>query len=219
MRLLDLYAGPGGAGEGYRQAGWDVVGIEIYPHWAAMNPGHTIVGDVTQLTEADFEGFDAVHASPPCHRWTKILSPEKRATKPDLIAFTRDLLDRVGLPYVIENVPGAPVRHDLRLCGSMFGLRTETGLQLQRHRYFELSGWTLDEQPPPCAHTPGATITVTGKGTPKASQKYLGRTVSTLEFQQAMQMPWASQRAITQAIPPAYTRWIGERLAACITSS
>ena len=117
-RLLDLFCGAGGAAMGYHRAGFDVVGVDIkpQPHY----PYEFIQADAMTYP---LDGFDAVHASPPCQHYSMVVRNFGYADRhPDLLAATRDKLQRDGLPWVIENVPGAPMRADYRLCGCMFGL-------------------------------------------------------------------------------------------------
>ena len=119
-RLLDLFCGAGGAAMGYHRAGFDVVGVDIkpQPHY----PFEFHKGNVFQLSRnyRFVEGFDAIHASPPCQAYSS--ATREPAKHPDLYQCTRVLLQEAGLPYVIENVIGAPYGHGVVLCGSMFGL-------------------------------------------------------------------------------------------------
>src|SRR5262245_32328515 len=132
-RLLDLFCGAGGAAVGYDRAGFQVVGVDIAPQ-----PNYPFTfGEADALEYLKWivlpslgaRKFAAIHASPPCQRWsTKTRNPERH---PDLIEPVRVLLESTGLPYVIENVPDAPLRDPVQLCGSSFGLG------VQRHRSFE----------------------------------------------------------------------------------
>jgi DNA (cytosine-5)-methyltransferase 1 len=168
------------------------------------------------------EDFDAIHASPPCQRYSILRHAAEKKGKdaPDLIAPTRELLKKTGLPYVIENVPGAPTEHTIVLCGSMFGLGSK-GRQLRRHRNFELSFPMLS---PSCRHE-GEAIGVYGGGPTGrytfgngAKKDYYNRrggyqgTIA--EKREAMGIDWMSAKEINQAIPPAYTRFIGEVMVA-----
>lgn len=152
--------------------------------------------------------FDAIHASPPCQGYTALAAVHGNEW-PKLIPETRELLDSTGLPYVIENVQGAPVRRDLVLCGEMFGLG------VIRHRYFELGGW-IATAPAHVKHRgrvrgwrhgeyfDGPYLAVHGDGGGKGS---------VAEWQQAMGIDWTDvRREIAEAIPPAYTQAIGEQL-------
>lgn len=138
------------------------------------------------------EHFDAVHASPPCQAYSSTRNMTKTTNKhAKLIEATRDLLVASGLPYVIENVPLAPLERTFTLCGDMFGL------PIIRHRIFESSVLMV---PPPCVgHDPEALA-------------FIGTTHSV--YRDAMECDWMSVEASREAIPPRYTRWIGDRLMA-----
>jgi DNA (cytosine-5)-methyltransferase 1 len=224
-RLLDLFCGAGGGAVGYYRAGFDeVVGVDL--RYQPEYPFEVVEGDAVELAwrlvrGGDVAGyrldeFDAVHASPPCQTHSAILRFEARRPRlfdvhRDLIPETRAVLDATGLPYVIENVPGAPLRADLVLCGTMFGLgaETRTGFrQLRRHRLFELGGWS-PPAPPPCRHD-GRSITVAGHGGGVNGKAHFG---TKDERREAMGIGWITRREdLSEAIPPAYTEWIGNRL-------
>ena len=149
-RLLDLFCGAGGAAMGYHRAGFEVVGVDIspqpnYPFEFYQLDATALVQDVdnkcwhesqtkTTLPGASYAclgNFDAIHASPPCQRYTTLVAQAGTfGDYPDLVEPIREILKASGLPYVIENVPGAPIEGVL-LCGSMFGLK------VIRHRVFE----------------------------------------------------------------------------------
>jgi DNA (cytosine-5)-methyltransferase 1 len=195
-RLLDLFCGAGGAAVGYHRAGFTVIGIDNrpQPHY----PFSFYQGDAT---DGDFIAsigpFDAIHASPPCQAFS-IATQRTRSNHDDLLTPTRAMLERTGLPWVIENVPGAPMRADLKLCGCMFGLP-----RLVRERWFEAS-WRPFQMRPPCHH-PAPPITITVKGQPN-------RTGTALEAIAAMGIDWMTSRERGLAIPPAYTEYIGAQL-------
>lgn len=202
-RLFDLFCGAGGAAVGYHLAGFEVVGVDIkpQPHY----PFEFRQLDVLDLGFANFIGFDATHASPPCQRYSTITSFKgSQATEPDLIGPTRELLQRTGLPYVIENVPGSPLFGPLRLCGSMFGL------EVRRHRHFE-SPWLHSIRPPACDHSRRC-IAVYGKAPAHRLPDGVQRARDLAEGQRAMGIEWMEWAELTQAIPPAYTKWIGQQL-------
>ncbi len=192
---------------GYSLAGFDVVGIDVEPQ--PDYPFPFIQEDVMRLSTRLFEGYDLIHASPPCQRWAV---GRQREDHPDLIVPTRELLLESGVPFVIENVPQAPIRRDLMLCGSMFGM------EVQRHRHFEIHGFTVPQ--PECVHSwiAGRPHTVTGhadgpKGMFRKGQKYLGFRDRD-HAQELMRMPWVkTTRGITEAIPPSYTEYIGKHYA------
>jgi hypothetical protein len=127
-RLLDLFCGAGGAAMGYYRAGFDVVGVDIkkQPNY----PFEFIWDDALEAVTDLACGFDAIHASPPCQHYMRS-GMVRKDLAPDLVGQTRIALETAGLPWVIENVPGAPIRPDIVLCGSMFGLG------VRRHRWFE----------------------------------------------------------------------------------
>ena len=160
--LLDLFCSSFGAGMGYVQAGFDVIGWDLIKRRDMPDSPHVtfVKGDALQaLSDLDYlRTFDAIHASPPCqtHSITQHLrdAQGKGTDKVNLIPQTRAGLEASGLPYVMENVPGAPMREDLMLCGSMFPdlhVHDETGRRfLQRHRVFETN---VEMSPPgPCDH-------------------------------------------------------------------
>jgi DNA (cytosine-5)-methyltransferase 1 len=205
---LDLFCCEGGAAVGYDRAGFDVVGVDIVNR--PRYPFPFVQADAL-AAPFDLSSFDAIHASPPCQAFS-VSTPEwNRANHPDLIEPVRAMLQASGLPYVIENVPGAPIAGDYMLCGTMFGLQSDSGLHVQRHRYFEVS-WVPDALGPVCWHQPGRTMTVTGNGTPSGNRETLGRNVTVEEWRQGMGMPWASRHGLAQSIPPAYTEYIGRQL-------
>lgn len=209
--LLDLFCCEGGAATGYHRAGFDVVGVDLQPQ--PNYPFPFIQADALH-PPVNFAAFDAIHASPPCQAWS-VMTPDK-TRHPKLIAPTRRLLQDSGLPWVIENVPGSPIRGDFMLCGTMFDLRSSTGLHIQRHRYFEIGRWIPDLFSPQCQHRPGRTMSITGNGTPSGNRETLGRNVTVAEWRDGMEMPWASRHGLAEAIPPAYTEHIGTQLLASL---
>lgn len=221
-RLLDLFCGAGGAAMGYHRAGFDVVGVDIKPQ--PNYPFEFVQDDALEYLECylSLRGgtphqFDAIHASPPCQAHSSIAKQARKLgwtqnEHPDLVAPTRDLLNASGLPYIIENVPGAPLVNPTQLCGSSFGLN------VRRHRLFELGGWSMMALP--CAHhwqTPrfrsldkriqglASVIGVHGH------HNYPGERALR---EWAMDIDWMSPYELTQAIPPAYTEFIGAQLLA-----
>lgn len=218
MRILDLYCGAGGAGAGYAQAGYDVTGVDIdpqpdYPFEFWQTDALEFLSDLVRFPRARAE-YDLIHASPPCQTHSALTAGNRgrgwEDDHVDLIPETRELLDATGIPYVIENVQGAPIRRDLTLCGEMFGLA------VIRHRYFELGRWTT-EPPTHIRHRgrvagwrhgiryDGPYFAVHGDGGGKGS---------ITDWQHAMGIDWmTTKHDLSEAIPPAYTKWIGERYA------
>lgn len=223
MKLLDLFCGAGGAGYGYHLAGFDVVGVDIEPQ--PNYPFEFVQGDALEYLKLHGDRFDAIHASPPCQTYS-VLSHLARKTHKALVPETRELLLETGKPYVIENVPGAPLINPIVLCGTMFGLQTSDGAQLRRHRLFETSIDIL-LLVPPCGHT-GRTIGIFGDkardtgeekrhySKPKETRGAPPETIlfSLEEARKAMGVDWMSYKELSQAIPPAYTKYIGGLLIA-----
>lgn len=213
-RLLDLFCCQGGASEGYRRAGFDVYGIDISPQprypfpFLQMNAieAMTILIDGGRLkfgnqwmTLAD---FDAGHGSPPCQRFTN--AQRIRGNQhPDLVEVTRFLFNMSGLPYVIENVEGAPLTDPVMLCGAMFRLET------YRHRLFESSTpLVAPEHPEHVAKT-----TKMGRAPiPGEFMHIVGNFSGVSRGRAIMGMEWASRDGLREAIPPAYTEFIGRQL-------
>jgi DNA (cytosine-5)-methyltransferase 1 len=210
-RLLDLFCGAGGAAMGYHRAGFDVVGVDIrpqprYPFGFIQEDAVALLGIITGLGCYDgwaLEDFAAIHASPPCQAFSSITATRgDPGAHPDLLAPTRELLLRSGLPWIIENVPGAPMRPDLKLCGCMFGLA------VQRERWFETS-WRAFDLRPPCHHAARA-VGVYGYGGVRPSSGRLSGRLN--RWRAAMGIDWMEVLELAQAIPPAYTEHIGRML-------
>ncbi|MGW1138588.1 DNA methylase [Streptomyces zhihengii] len=220
--LLDLFSCAGGAGMGYRRAGFDVVGVDIAPrpnYPFTFHQGDALAYLAALITSGKIRRFAAVHASPPCQAGCALTvgtnaSQGWGGTHLDLVPPTRTLLEQTGLPYVIEQPNGrAEIRKDLWLCGEMFSLG------VLRHRNFELGGWTI-EQPAHPKHRgrvrgyrhgrfyDGPYVAAYGSGGGKATVP---------EMQQAMGIGWTDVREeLTEAIPPAFSEHIGRALHATL---
>ena len=217
-KLLDAYCGGGGAGHGYHRAGFDVVGVDKVPR--PNYPFEFIQADALEvLADRKFLAqFDAIHASPPC-QFKALATLSQRldgAEYPDLIAPTRALLEaNFDGPWVIENVPDAPLRPDIRLCGCMFGLELPGIGYLKRERWFETSwhGFYLEM---PHTHR-GRAISIAGHGTPSWMRARTGH-IGVAEWRQVMGIDWTTRDELTEAIPPAYTEYIGTQLLQHIAS-
>jgi hypothetical protein len=210
LKLLDLFCKAGGATKGYQRAGFYVVGVDIEPQ-----PNYC--GDEFHQADAltfDLTGFDVVHASPPCQRWTGLAIMANVGEHPDLITPTRERLRATGVPYVIENVVGAPLINPVTLCGASFALGTDTHI-LARHRRFECS---FPVMAPPCAHRGLPVIGLYGDHARFARRHGPGSQANAADSlrlgRQAMGIDWMSWPELTQAIPPAYTEHIGGYLMA-----
>ena len=201
-RLLDLFCGAGGAAVGYHRAGFEVVGVDIAPQKHYPFAFH----QADALT-FPLDGFDVIHASPPCQAYSN--ARHRGKNYPDLLPAMRERLLAQRAPWVIENVVGAPMWQGVMLCGSMFGL------QVIRHRLFDSSEWLY----PPCGcdHR-GEFYSVIGHSSFPSHQGYGMRDtcVSAAVARRAMGIDWMPHTALSQAIPPAYTQWIGLQLLAAL---
>ena len=211
MKLLDLYCGAGGASHGYHQAGFEVTGVDI--NQQNRYPYEFIRKDVLSLSLDFLEQFDVIAASPPCQKYSDLAKRTGRIY-PDLIPPTRELLLRSGKPYIIENVDTAPLLNPIMLCGGMF-----KELRVYRHRLFE-SNVNLT-QPLHPKHT--ALVYTHDKrknhyGQPMTEQSFVqvtgGGNASIADKKRAMGIDWMITKEINEAIPPAYTKYIGEQLMA-----
>lgn len=204
-RLLDLFSCAGGAGMGYHRAGFEVVGVDIAPQ--PNYPFDFVQADALDYLAEHGHEFDAIHASPPCQSFTAYRRRGSGVGEGylNLIPQTRAALIELGKPYVIENVPGAPLIDPVQLCGSSFGL------DVRRHRLFESNVPMLT---PPCDHG-----WQTPRFAPATNRTNLRRTVEVgvwripLDVQRAaMGIDWMELRELSQAIPPAYTEYLGREL-------
>lgn len=205
VRILDLFCGAGGAGMGYSRVGLDVVGVDIAPQ--PNYPFEFHQGDALDFVAEHWRDYDAVHASPPCQGYTALAAVHGN-THPMLIPEVRRLLTATGLPWVIENVAGAPLRKDLRLCGEMFGL------SVIRHRFFEASfPVTQPHHRPHRGRVAGMRHGEWFTGPYFAVYGEGGGKGTVAQWQQAMGITWTSvRREIAEAIPPAYSQHIGTQL-------
>ena len=206
LRIFDMFCKAGGAGKGYERAGFDVVGMDIEPQ--PNSPHETLVGDCLAVDPAWIAAnFDAVHASPPCQAYSNAQRIQRRG-HPDLIAGTRAILLASGLPYTIENVEGAPLIDPVLLCGSMF-----TGLRVYRHRLFEVSYPV--SRPAHHAHV----VKQTKMGRPPKDGEFMhvvGNFSGVAAARAAMGIDWMNRDELREAIPPAYTEFLGRQLLAHI---
>jgi DNA (cytosine-5)-methyltransferase 1 len=200
-RALDLFCGAGGATRGLQRAGFHVTGVDVFPQPSYVGD-RFIEADATALplTLEELREFDFIWASPPCQRHTQLRGLGKaKASDVDLIPVTRELLRLSGVPYVIENVVGAPLINPVTLCGSMFGLA------VKRHRLFEA---TFPIEPPRCACRGRRNIAVYGKSPAHRLPDGVIRARDLQHGREAMGIDWMNWRELTQAIPPAYSEHI-----------
>jgi hypothetical protein len=208
-KLLDLFCGVGGAGAGYSKAGFHVTGVDHIdqPNYGGDN---FIKADALDYLMKNGRLYDAIHASPPCQAFSSMSAIHNRK-HPDLIKDTRTLLNIVSKPWIIENVPSAPLEHHLMLCGTMFNLGYGKK-SLIRHRSFEIGKWGTDFNPPPCKHTKDSICIVGHGGTDKNHH-------SPWIWKKALGIEWGTDRSqLAQAIPPAYTHFIGTYLLQYLSS-
>lgn len=205
LRALDLFCGAGGASMGLFNAGYAVTGIDIKPQ-----PNYPFWFIEWDAVAFPLEGFDFVWASPPCqaHCALRHLMPHKHYEC--FIERTRDRLMAWGGPWVIENVPGAPLRDTIQLCGSAFGLR------VRRHRIFESN---IELVGVACKHKEQSRpIDVSGTGGRRVNRRAddkggnTNKPRSISEAQEAMGIDWMTRYELSQAIPPAYSQFIAQQL-------
>jgi DNA (cytosine-5)-methyltransferase 1 len=201
-RLLDLFSGAGGAAYGYMQAGFHVTGVDLHPQ-PRYKGDVFIQGDALDYLAAHGQEYDVVHASPPCQAYSKCTPMAYRAHHPRLIEAVREGLERNQKPYVIENVENARryLRNAFFLCGSMFAL------PIWRHRYFETTGFPFPLTVA-CNHSVFPVL-ISGTFRRKGVKR---RDYTVTERRSAIGINWMIDRELDEAIPPAYTRWIGEKL-------
>lgn len=202
-RLLDLFCGAGGCSAGYASAGFDVTGVDLNPQ---PNYPHEFVQADAMTYPLD--GFDVIHASPPCQAYSITKTIHGIDSHEDLLGATRRRLEESGSAWVIENVQGAPLaRGSVMLCGLMFGLK------VYRHRWFE-SNCTLFGIPPHPKHD-GGTNSSRGYSSFAHGSKYItvaGHNFRREDAAEAMGIEWMTRPELAQAIPPAYTEWIGRQV-------
>jgi len=207
-KLLDLFCGAGGCSMGYHLAGYKVIGVDINPQ--KRYPFEFIQADALEYVVKYGKDYDVIHASPPCQAYsiTKSLTSKDY---PDLVEPTRNVLLSIGKPYIIENVPGAPLINSLKLCGTMFKLR------VIRHRLFEIWPHPIYFPPNQCQHIGKASGNANYIGKERDLDHYEYLTITGHDFKVAdakiaMGIDWMIGKELSQAIPPAYTKWVGEQL-------
>ena len=205
-RLLDLFCCEGGAGAGYHWAGFDVVGVDVEPQ--PRYPFEFIQADAMTFP---FDGFDAIHASPPCQSYSAAF---KHMAKPQpmLVDAMRERLMAQHRPWIIENVEGAPIprqsdlmgAHGVMLCGTSFGLR------VYRHRLFEAP---FPVHGPPCSHTLPAMNPHNQAGRDRIYEEF-GRSDPEVIWRREMGVEWMTKHGGRESIPPVFTEYLGRQLLA-----
>lgn len=227
FKVLDLYCGEGGAARGYQWAGASLVmGVDLKA--TRRYPGIFMRGDALTLEPAFIRQFDLVHASPPCQFGTELNSDKGRHL--NLIPATRRLLRKAGVPYVIENVRGVAragyLTDPVSLFGTMFDLHMVTSagqrFDLSRERCFETS-WGLTAPHDPGPRNPIANVFGGHLRARSGEYRTGGSTGRTRDFpgedkpalaRRLMGMPWATMNGMSEAVPPAFTAYIGQRFRA-----
>ena len=216
-RILDLFCGAGGASMGYYRAGFDVVGVDSspQPHY----PFEFIQADWQEPLSVlpglwEREGVDyMVHASPPCQHYSTMTKKWGREDDhPDLVEAVQIALRSLSdgdlcVPYVIENVPGAPLDDPMMLCGTMFGLKSQ-GYGLQRHRIFESNCWMF---PPAMCHHELPALPVYGHAGGRSKRDGL-KFPGTDAWREGMGIDWMTGKELAESIPPAFTEYIGRQI-------
>jgi DNA (cytosine-5)-methyltransferase 1 len=200
-RVLDMFCGAGGAAMGLHRA-WpdaEIVGVDINPQ--RRYPFTFLQGDAMEFV---FDDFDFVWASPPCQKYsaaTRHLAKDK----PRLIEPLRNNLEKSGVPYCIENTPGAPLRDPVILCGLSFGLN------VKRHRLFETN---FPVKPVPCVpRHPGNWLVIFGhECRDRRHGRAAGRKNKLADGRKAMDIDWMTRGELSEAIPPAYSEYIARQL-------
>lgn len=200
LTVLDLCCGAGGLSMGYHLAGFHVIGVDKHPmpnYPFAFHQADALEYLAAITASGEIERYDLVHASWPCQHFARVTAWRgSRDDHDDLLTPGRELLQKSGRPHVMENVPEAPLRADYLLCGTQFGLG------VKRHRAFETSWHGGGELLPPCWHRPG--LLPFGHKGERA-------------YADAMGCTWMTNREGRQAVPPAYSEWIGRQFLAHTT--
>lgn len=204
MMAIDLFCCAGGATDGLRNAGFSVLGVDIEPQ-DEYHSSHFAQRDALTVPVSELKDFDFIWASPPCQAFTAYKRRRGHVKEAmNLIPQTRELLKASGVPYVIENVPGAPLENPITLCGSMFGL------DVQRHRIFECS---FPVAPMKCDHSvwtpkyPGATNRA--KNSRKTVEIGVWRIPLDVQRKAMGVVRPVSRHKLSQMVPPAYAEWLG----------
>jgi len=214
MKLLDLFCGCGGSAKGYQRAGFYVVGIDNRP-MPRYCGDEFHQGDALEYLAVHGREFDVIHCSPPCQGYSITQNMPWVGEYPKLIGPLRELLLTIGKPYVIENVPGAPLHNPVILCGLMFGMR------IIRHRLFETLPFMLGpyHQPHPAGIKTNSFRAYSSFENGATHIAIAGHNFRRTDAVLALNgdCDWMTREELAEAIPPAYTEFIGRRLMEAIT--
>lgn len=207
-RLLDLFCGGGGAAMGYYRAGFEVVGVDICPQ-----PNYPFSFHLADAIKYSLNGFDVIHASPPCQKHSTL----KHLTGHNYVCFIDPIRQRLkkwdGI-WVIENVVGAPLLNPVQICGSVFGLAVRRHRLFESNIYLTCTGCDHASQPAP--------IDVSGIGGRRLGARLDGKGGNSRkprnldEAREAMGISWMTRKELSQAVPPAYTEFLGLQLRAAL---
>ena len=200
---------------GYYRAGFEVVGVDIA--FQKNYPFEFRQADALEYCRKHGHEFDAIHASPPCQAYSMANNIHGKTDHPDLVAETREVLVASGLPYIIENVPGAPLQNPALVCG------LSLGLNVKRHRLFESNVLLFGTQ---CGNHDGDWLCIFGNSVRRrchvsgrakgGGPRCLRATAPISEGRAAMGIEWMNRNELSQAIPPAYTEYLGRQLIAAV---
>lgn len=209
MKALDLFCGAGGATCGLQQAGYHVTGVDIEPQ-------SRYCGDVFYQDDAmawlrgerePLDSFDLIWASPKCQAHSVLTPAAYKANHEIQLPYVLEILRAQSTPYVVENVQGAQtlMRNPIFLCGTMFGLN------IWRHRWFEIGNVDTFFLLPPCNHSEQPVV-VSGRGMRKTVEGHRWSGSKASESRLAMRIDWMNRQELRQAIPPAYSRFLAEQI-------
>jgi DNA (cytosine-5)-methyltransferase 1 len=207
--VLDLFCGEGGASKGYADAGFNVIGVDASAKALKRHPYEHDCLDWREGLERYAGSVDLIHASPPCQHYSVAVPNSHKDSYPDLVGPVRDALIATGIPYVIENVPGAPLCEPAELCGCMFGLGIEyegKRFAIYRRRLFEAS-FPIGQW----EHRPHdyPVMPVIGSSMPSWFRAKHGFNVPSHVRSLAMRTEWMTGTGTAESIPPVFTECIG----------
>ena len=210
MRALDLFCCAGGATKGLQRAGYHVTGVDIRPQ--PRYCGDRFVRDDAMAwlrgEREPLDSFDLIWLSPPCQRYSELTPKENKDSHPDLLPVVGDILRSRSVPFIVENVEMAAhlMHHPVMLCGTMFGLN------IWRHRYFELGNTDAFFLLPTCNHT-GHPIILSGQGSRRINGKRMGRIPTPIK-RAAVGIDWMNREELSESIPPCYSEFLARQILA-----
>lgn len=208
MKALDLFCGAGGAGRGLQLAGFHVTGIDNRPQ--PRYAGDCFIQDDAMAwlrgERGPLDEYDLIWASPPCQLYSVLTPQDYKADHPDLLPEVFEILRAGAKPYIVENVSGARhlFREPIVLCGSMFGLN------IWRHRWFEMGNIDTFFLTPPCDHS-FKPVLISGRGTFIEDGKRVKEPRKATK-EKAIGIDWMTVKELDNAIPPAYSQFLGEQV-------